>query len=74
MLDVSGERGVGVVDEVAIEGGGFAPEGNRFVDGAIFELCGAATEEAEFGVGVEATAFDPAAEEQVAAPDVEGVG
>ena len=77
VLDVGGERGVGVVEEVAVEGGGGAGEADGLVDGAGFELRRdgqVAAEEAELGVGVEAAVLDPAAEEEIAALEVEGVG
>lgn len=76
MLDVGGERGVGVVDEVEAERGGGAAEADGLVDGTGFELRWdgeVAAEEAEFGVGVEAGVLDPAAEKEVAALKVEGV-
>ena len=73
MLDVGGERGVGVVDEIVLERRRGSGEGDDFVDGAVFELRGAAAEEAEFGVGVEAAALDPAAKKEVAAAEVESV-
>ena len=77
VLDVGGERGVGVVEEVAVEGGGGAGETDGLVDGASFELGWdgkVAAEEAELGVGVEAAVLDPAAEEEIAALEEEGVG
>ena len=77
VLDVGGERGVGVVEDVGVEGGGGAGEADGFVDGAGFELGRGgqvAAEEAELGIGVEAAVFDPAAEKEVAALEVEGVG
>ena len=76
MLDVGRERGVGVVEDVTVEGGGGAGEADGLVDGAVFELGRggkSAAEEAELGVGVEAAVLDPAAEEEITAFEVEGV-
>lgn len=75
VLQVGGERGVGVVEEVVPEGGGGAGGGDGLVDGAVGEgEVGGATKEAEFGIGVEAAVADPAAEKEIAAFEQEGVG
>ena len=76
MLEVAFEGGVGVVDEVEVEGFGGAVEGDGLVDGALGEageVGGVAAEEAELGVGVVAAVTDPAAEKEVAAAEKEGV-
>jgi len=79
VLEVVLERGIGVVDKVEVEGGGFAVEGDGLVYGAILEarrlgeVGGGAAEEAEFGVGIVAAALDPAIEEEVAAFEEVGV-
>ena len=79
VLEVALEGGVGVVDEIAFEGFELAGEGDGLVDGAVSEagaggeVGGVAAEEAEFGVGIVATAADPPIEEDVAAAEEEGV-
>src|ERR1700761_1789246 len=78
-FDVALDGGVGVVDDVMLEGFGDAVEGDGFVDGAVgeagwrSEVGGVATEEAEVGVGVEATVANPAAKEEVAAAKEVGI-
>ena len=80
LLIVALEVGIGVVDNVVAEGVEFALEGDGLVDGALREAggrgegSGIAAEEAEFGVGIEAAVFHPAAEVDVAAAEHVGVG
>ena len=80
VLDVGFQRRVGVVDQVVIERGAHAVEGDGLVDGAILELRrrgevgGGAAEEAQFRIGIKAAVLDPAAEEEIAAAEVVGVG
>jgi hypothetical protein len=80
VLEVALEGGIGMVDEVGVEGLHVAVEGDGLVDGAVGEaggwgeVGGMAAEEAELGVGVEATVADPAVEEEIAALEEEGVG
>ena len=79
VLDVAFEGGIGVVDEIAVEGFELAGEGDGLVDGAISEagagceVGGMAAEEAEFRVGIISTVADPAVEEDVAAAEEIGV-
>ncbi len=80
MLEVALESGVGVVDEVGVQCLEVAGEGDGLVDGAVgeagwrSEVGGVAAEEAEFGIGVETAAADPAIEEEIAALEEECVG
>jgi hypothetical protein len=80
VLDVGFKRRVGVVDDVVVERGGFAVEGDGLVNWAILKMRrggkvgGGATEKAEFGVGIEATVLDPAAKKEIAAAEVVGIG
>ena len=70
VLDVAFDGGVGVVDEVGVEGLERAFEGNGLVDGAIGEtggrskVGGVTAEEAELGIRVVAAVTDPAIEEE----------
>ncbi len=79
VLYVALEVGVGVVDDVVVEGLELALEGDGLVDGALGEadsggeVGGVATEEAQLGVGVEAAVAEPAVEEEVAAAEEVGV-
>ena len=69
-----------MVDDVVAEAVEFAFEGDGLVDGALGEaggggeVGGVPAEEAEFGVGVEATVLDPAIEKEVATAKHVGVG
>ena len=80
VFEVVVERGVGVMDEVEIEGLGSAVEDDGFVDGTLFkaglerEVGGGAAEKAQLGVGVIAAVLDPTAEKKVAAVEKKGVG
>ena len=80
VLEVALEVGVGVVDDVVVEGLELAVEGDGLVDGTLGEaggggeVGGVAAEEAELGVGVEAAVANPAVEEEIAAADEVGVG
>jgi hypothetical protein len=66
-LDVAFEGGIGVVDDIEVEGFDVAADGDRFVDGTIgeagrwSEVGGVATEETEVGIGVVAAVTHPAA-------------
>jgi len=79
-FDVTLDGGVGVVDDVVLEGFGDAVEGDGLVDGAVgeaggrSEVGGVAAKEAEMRIGVEATVANPAAEEEVAAAEEVGIG
>ena len=80
VLYVALEVGVGVMDDVVVEGFEPALEGDGLVDGALGEadgggeVGGMAAEEAELGVGIEAAVAEPAIEEEVAAAEKVGVG
>ena len=64
-FDVTLDGGVGVVDDVVLEGFGDAVEGDGLVDGAVgeaggrSEVGGVAAKEAEMRIGVEATMANP---------------
>ncbi len=79
VLEVALEVGIGVMDEVVVEGVGAAVEGDGLVDGTFGESSGGgevgevAAEEAELRVGVVAAAANPAAEEEIASMDEIGV-
>ncbi len=80
MLEVALEGGVGVVDEVSMEGLEVAGEGDGLVDRAVGEAGGwgevgrVTAEEAELGIGVEAAMANPAIEKKISALEEVGVG
>lgn len=79
-FNVALDGGVGVVDDVMLEGFGDAVEGDGLVDGPVGEAGGrsevgrVAAEETEMRVGVEATVANPATEEEVATAEEVGIG
>ncbi len=80
VLEVALEGGVGVVDEVSMEGLEVAGEGDGLVDRAVGEAGGwgevgrVTAEEAELGIGVEAAMANPAIEKKISALEEVGVG
>jgi len=79
-LDVTFEGGIGVVDDIRVEGFDVAADGDGFMDrtigeaGGWGEVGGVATEEAEVGIGIVAAVAHPATEEEVASAKEVGVG
>jgi hypothetical protein len=79
-LDVTFESGIGVVDDIRVEGFDVAAYGDGLVDRTIGEAGGwsevgsVATEEAEVGIRIVAAVAHPAAKEEVASAEKVGVG
>src|ERR1035437_5975168 len=79
MLDVGFERRVCVGDEIIVERGGLAVEGDSLVHGTIFkswwgcEVRGGTAKEAQLGVRIEAAMLDPAPKKKVSPAYVVGV-
>lgn len=67
VLDVGVKRGIGMMEQIAMQMTRRTPMPNRFVDCALFEMSGAAAKEPQLGIGVVAAVPNPAAEEEVSA-------
>src|ERR1035438_9018438 len=80
VLDVGFQRRVGVVDQIVIERGAHAVEGDGLVNRPVLEagwvgkVGGGAAKQAQFGVGIETALLDPASQEEITALQVVGVG
>src|SRR5437762_2728068 len=72
VLDVAGERGIGVVDDGAIQPAGvaIALQLNVLVNGALFHTPAPAPKQSQLAIRPEAAELDPATEEQVLARNV----